>query len=356
MAALDDLPAGDWLAFFDELSRLGVMEVGLTGGEVFTRPDLFEIIDGIVSRRMRYSLCSNGTLLNEETLARFDTGKRRLRLNSIQLSVDGSRAEIHDLSRPGSFDLTLRALRLLKDAGFPLVVRVTITRHNLGDLDGIAHLLLEDVGLSSFSTNEAFPMGSGCANQAEVTLGPREQFEAMQTLDRLLDRYPGRITAQAGPLAKRRAYAEMEEARRTGRKTTRWGMGCLTACGCVFSRLDVLHNGDIVPCHILHRVVLGNVRRDSLLDIWRHHPLLLALRERRAVPMDRVPGCEDCEWTPYCNGSCPGVAQETTGNFNFANPDDCYRRFLAENGDAAREYITAGNATSRAAGRQDRAL
>jgi SynChlorMet cassette radical SAM/SPASM protein ScmE len=331
MTAHADLPADVWLAFFDELSRLAVMEVGLTGGEVFTRPDLFDLIDGITARRMRYSLCSNGTLLDEQMLARFAAGKRRLRLNFIQLSVDGSRAEIHNRSRPDSFEATLRALRLLKEAEFPVVVRVTINPHNLGDLDGIARLLLDDIGLPSFSTNETFPMGNGCTNQSEVTLGPRGQYAAIRTLDRLLERYPGRITALAGPLAKRRAYAEMEESRRTGVKTPRWDMGFLTACGCVFSRLGVLHNGDIVPCPVLHRQVLGNLCRDSIADIWQHHPVLTALRERRSIPMHEVPGCEDCEWTAYCNGSCPGVAQETTGNFNLANPDDCFRRFLAGN-------------------------
>ncbi len=329
MAAHSDLPTSAWLALFDELGSLGLLDVGLTGGEVFTRPDLFDLIDRVIANRMRYSLCSNGTLLDERMLARFETGKRRLRLNSIQLSVDGSEARVHNRSRPGSFVPTMRALRLLKEAAFPVSVRVTITRHNLDDLDGIARLLLDDVGLPSFSTNEAFPMGQGCSNQGEVTLPPQAQLEAMRTLERLLERYPGRITAMAGPLAKRRAYADMEESRRTGVRTSRWGMGFLTACGCVFSRIDVLHNGDIVPCHILHRQVLGNITRDSILDVWRHHPVLAALRERRTIPMSAVPGCEGCDWAPYCNGSCPGVTQETTGDFNRANPDDCYRRFLA---------------------------
>lgn len=349
MAAHADLPTATWLTFFDELARLSVMEVGVTGGEAFTRPDLFDLIDGLIDRRMRYNLCSNGTLVDERMLAKFEIGRRRLRLNSIQLSVDGSRAEIHNRSRPDSFELTLRALRLLKAAEFPVVVRVTINRHNLADLDSIARLLLEDIGLPSFSTNEAFPMGKGCTNQGELTLTPQGQLEAMQTLDRLLERYPDRIIGQAGPLAKRRTYAEMENARRTGVKNARRGMGFLTSCGCVFSQIDVLHNGDIVPCQILHRLVLGNIARDPLGAIWRSHPTLMALRERRSIPLSQVPGCEDCDWTPYCNGSCPGMAHEATGDINRANPDDCYRRFLegtsrrhrgGEQADALTEELT----------------
>lgn len=331
MTALTDLPTDKWLACFEELGRLNVMEATLSGGEAFTRRDLFELIDGVIANRMRYSILSNGTLITEQVLARFDEGKRRQRLNSIQISIDGSRAEIHDASRPKSFTRAVRGLRLLKEAGFPVTVRVTITKHNLYDLENIAALLLEDIGLPSFSTNDAIPMGSGCQNEAEVALGPREQYEAMQIMGRLLERYPGRLNAQAGPQAKIQMYAEMEHARRTGQKTTRWGMGRLTACGCTFSKLAILHDGTIVPCNMLTER-LGNITTDSVHDIWHTHPVLTAMRERRFIPMQDVLGCADCEWAPYCNGSCPALPYTLYGDFNRANPHDCYRRFLQEVG------------------------
>ena len=114
MTALSDMPATRWHALFEELGRLGVQDVTLSGGEVFTRPDLFELIDGVIANKMRYSILTNGTLITEETLKEFGKGKRRLRLASIQVSIDGSCAEIHDKSRPPkSFDRALRGLRLL---------------------------------------------------------------------------------------------------------------------------------------------------------------------------------------------------------------------------------------------------
>jgi SynChlorMet cassette radical SAM/SPASM protein ScmE len=330
MTALKDVSTGQWLAFFEELGRLAVRRVTLTGGEVFTRPDFWELLDGIITNKMRYNILTNGTLITEETLAQFQVGKRRLRLESIQVSIDGSCAEVHNRSRPNSFDRALHGLHLLKEAGFPVTVRTTINRHNLHDLENIARLLLEDVGLPSFSTNEAMPMGTGCDNQGAVTLTGAEKWEAMQIMERLLTRYPGRLQAGAGPQAKLKAYAEMEHARQTGEKTTRWQMGYLTACGCVFSKLAVLHDGTIVPCHMLYNLHLGHISTDSLIEIWRTHPTLKALRERRVIPMQQVPGCADCEWAAYCNGSCPGLAYALTGDFNRANPEDCYRRFLAE--------------------------
>ena len=83
---------------------------------------------------------------------------------------------------------------------------------------------------------------------------------------------------------------------------------------------------------MLAKLVLGHANRDSLKDIWHSHPTLKALKERRNIAMTEVPGCEDCEWAPFCNGSCPGLAHEMTGDFNLANPHDCYRRFLRDTG------------------------
>jgi len=332
MERLDDLPQRDWLAFFEELGRLGVFDVTLSGGEPFVRRDLIDLIDGIVENRMRYCILSNGTLIDERVLGRFEVGKRRLRLDYIQVSIDGSRAEIHDKSRPGSFDQAIRGLRLLKDAGFPVEVRVTINNHNVDDLENIARLLIEEIGLSGFGTNEASPIGAGCANRGDMALTPKAQLEAMRRIEILLERYPRRIKAQAGPQAKLRMYRQMEHARATGEMAPDWAMGCLSACGCVFSKIDILHDGTIVPCCMLPGVALGRIGQDSLADVWRSHPQLRAIRERRSIPMSEVEGCRDCEWNAYCNGSCPGIAHQLTGDFNRANPEDCYRDFKRETG------------------------
>ena len=60
-----DLPTEEWLRFFDELGTLGVMEVTLAGGEPFIREDLATLLEGIVRNRMRFSILSNGALIDD---------------------------------------------------------------------------------------------------------------------------------------------------------------------------------------------------------------------------------------------------------------------------------------------------
>ncbi len=345
MVGRNDLPAKRWLDFFGELRSLAVRNVTLSGGEVFTRRDLWALIDGVVESRMRYSILTNGTLIDETTLLRFQRKGRRNRLNSIQVSIDGSRPAIHDASRgKGSFEKALRGLRLLKEAGFPVTVRVTVNRHNVDDLDNIARLLLDDVGISRFSTNDAMPMGTGCAHQDRIMLLPEQRPVAMRAQVRLQEERPGTIIASAGSLALWHMFCEMEQAKATGQRPNRWKMGCLSSCGCMFCKLAVHHDGMIVPCNMLAAASLGTIGETPVRSIWRDHPLLEEMRKRDRIRMEEVPGCEGCEWAPFCSGGCPAVEYTRTGNLYVANPSCCYRKFLQETKSALREEMQASNA------------
>ena len=330
MAALSDMPAARWHALFGELGRLGVQHVCLSGGEVFTRPDLFELIDGVIANRMRYSILTNGTLITEETLKAFDVGKRRQRMDSIQVSIDGSCAEIHDQSRPPrSFDRTMRGLRLLKKAKFPVTVRVTVNRANVNDLPNTARLLLEDVGLSSFSTNEADQMGSARCYGDSVVLTRDERLRAMKTLSSLNKRYKGRISATAGPLSLAQHFAEIEGRLAKG-ETGMPGRGTLCSCGGVFSKMAVLHDGTLLPCNMLPKLVMGVFGHQSLVEAWRNSPAINVVRYRRQIQLSSIPECRDCPYTGFCAGGCPGSVMAKYGRLNARDPLVCYRIFKGE--------------------------
>jgi SynChlorMet cassette radical SAM/SPASM protein ScmE len=333
MVGRRDVPTETWLAFFSELKSLAVRSATLSGGELFMRPDLWELIDGLVDARMRYGILTNGTLITEETIEAFRQGGRRRRLDSIQVSIDGSCAAVHDASRgAGSFEKAIRGLRRLKEAGLPATARVTVNRHNVDDLENTVRLLLDGIGLARIGTNDAMAMGTGCSHRDDIVLLPEQRVKAMQTLVRLEREYPGRIQASAGSLALWHMFGEMEAAKAGGKKTRRWKMGCLSSCGCMFAKLAVHHDGMIVPCNMLAAASLGRIGETSIRSIWQDHPLLKEMRGRGQIPMDQVPGCAGCEWIPFCSGGCPAVVFTQTGNFYAANPECCYRKFIQETG------------------------
>ena len=331
MVALNDLSTEQWKQSIKKLGEAKLMGVTLTGGEPFTRPDFFELVDSVIANRMRYSILTNGTLITEETLKEFHKGKRRLRLDSIQISIDGSCAEVHNRSRPDSFDRAVKGLKLLIENGFPVTVRATISRHNMDDLEDMAAFLLEDIGLPSMTNNEASPIGSGCRYSDEVALDQKEILAVGQRLEKLQEKYPGRISAQAGPLAKLKMYREMEDAKATGQLTNRWKMGYLSSCGGVFSKLGVLHDGSVVPCSMLHALTMGNILTDNLLELWNNSSVLQEVRDRYVVPLSQIDECRNCEWVKFCNGSCPGIVQQMQNTILAPSWRSCYTNFLNAN-------------------------
>jgi SynChlorMet cassette radical SAM/SPASM protein ScmE len=329
MVARTNLPTERWLSFFDELGRLGVMTVCLTGGEVFTRPDLFELIDGVIANRMRYQLLTNGTLITERTLKNFEVGKRRSRLDSIQVSIDGSTAEIHDRSRPNSFNRAVRGLKLLLQAGFPVTVRVTINRFNVDNLEEVAHLLLDEIGLHGFSTNEAFPCGATNRIEHGVTLDLEQKHKAMQVLSELSEQYKGRIQANAGPLSAARELETIKVAISEG-KTGLPGRGKLCSCNGVYRQLAILHDGTIVPCHMLSTLHMGMIGVDDLQTAWLEHPHINAVRQRNEIPLSSLDTCQGCQYQGFCGGGCPGGAIFNADNLFGRDPVSCLRVLMGE--------------------------
>ena len=326
---VDDLPKEEWLKFFTELNRLAVMNIIIQGGEPFFRKDLKDIIRGIVENRMRFSILSNGTLITDE-MAQFITSTKRC--DHVQVSIDGSIPFTHDSMRgEGSFFKALQGIKTLQRYKVQVGVRVTIHRKNVRELDKIAKLLLEEIGLASFGTNSASYMGLCRHNAALVCLSVEERALAMETLLRLNRIYNGRISSTAGPLAEARAWLAMERARREGKENIP-GRGYLVACGGVMAKIAVRADGVITPCIQLSHIELGLINKDSLEDIWQKHPELKDLRERRDIPLSKFTYCKDCAYTNYCTGNCPALAYTLTGKVNCYSPDACLKRFLEEGG------------------------
>jgi SynChlorMet cassette radical SAM/SPASM protein ScmE len=324
-----DLPKEEWLQFFEELNRCAVMNVTISGGEPFCRKDLPELIEGIVRNRMRFNILSNGTLITDEMAAFLaSTG----RCDGVQVSIDGSIPMTHDACRgEGNFIRAMQGIKSLQKYNLPVPVRVTIHKHNVKDLEDIAKLLLEEIGLPSFSTNAASYMGLCRQNAEQVQLTAEERTLSMETLLQLTKKYNGRISASAGPLAEGRNWLEMEKGRREGKETNS-GFGYLSGCNGPMNTLSVRADGVMVPCGQMGHIKLGRINRDNLQEVWQEHPELKRLRERHKISLHEFEFCQDCNYINYCTGNCPALAYTILGKENHPSPDACLKRFLEAGG------------------------
>lgn len=323
-----NLSTTEWLKFFGELKDCAVMEVCLGGGEPFMRPDLREIITGAVRSRLRYSLLSNGTLIDDST-AEFIAASNRC--NRVQVSIDGADSSVHNASR-GGFDQAVRGIKVLQRHNIPVTVRLTINRFNVNHLEETAAFLFDEIGLPSFSTNSAGYFGLCRQNNDEISLTTADRMTAMHSLLRIIKKYGNRIGAQAGPLFEARHWRELVQNSKNCNKPD-GGCGVLGSCGGVFSCMAVRADGVMTPCTQMPHIELGRINQDNLREVWQYHPEMKRLRERRNTELRSFARCRDCEYADYCRGGCPAVAYGLGRDENIPSPDACYKQFLSDGGE-----------------------
>ncbi len=328
-----DLPLDEWREFFKECNSIGIMKICLCGGEPLYRKDIREIIESIVNNRMRFSILSNGTLIDDD-LAKFIKDTKRC--NCIQVSIDGPDADSHDKFRgKGSFDKALNGLKNLLRYNVPVTSRVTLNKYNYRRFPETAKLLLEDLNLPDFSINSASYFGLCRENNDSVAMNAIEFSEAMVIIEELLKKYPNRINAQAGPQACTKMWRQMEKAI-NGDKTIAKEISCgfLGSCGCVWNKMSVRADGVMVPCSQLSQMEMGSINHNDLRNIWLNSPILKEMRERINIKLSEFDSCRDCKYQKFCRGGCPATAYTIFGNANVPNLaiDSCYREFLNQGG------------------------
>jgi len=130
----EELTTREWYSFIDSASRMHVAVIIITGGEPLLRPDIFDILGYIKKKEIACHLCTNGALLNKATIDRLKSS----RLNSISISVDSERAQMHNEIRGSDcFDTVIKGIKLLRQA-MPEVnigINSLITRKNFQDIN-----------------------------------------------------------------------------------------------------------------------------------------------------------------------------------------------------------------------------
>jgi MoaA/NifB/PqqE/SkfB family radical SAM enzyme len=115
-----ELDTNGWIELFDRLRRKGVRSVFATGGEIFNRPDIWDLLTALEERFMVHIL-TNGQALSA------DLTDRQLeiiaRLASVQVSLDSNTPDLHDSFRgKGTWDKAIQALKRVRGLGVEAVI------------------------------------------------------------------------------------------------------------------------------------------------------------------------------------------------------------------------------------------
>ncbi|HXG46336.1 MAG TPA: radical SAM protein [Methylomirabilota bacterium] len=308
----------------DDLAQFGVPGLLLSGGEPLIHPRFFDLAAYARSKGLRLTLSTNGTLIDRSSAQRL----REIGFAYVGISLDGIGAtHDHFRGRPGAFEKTVQAFRHCKTVGQKVGLRLTLSAHNVADLDRILDFIeAEDIDRVCFYHLVYSGRGS---NVVDVT---HEQTRA--AVDKIIDR-TARWAAEGRPrevltvdqpadgaYLYLRLRAENSPRAEEVRGLLRWNGGGAHGSGTGIGNIDT--QGNVHPDQFWQSLTLGNVKERPFSQIWTDsgNHTLAALRARNG----RLEGkCARCRFLDLCGGGFRVRAVQVHGNLWAPDPA-CYLR------------------------------
>ena len=281
-----ELNSSEALALVDQVARAQPELFVLTGGDPIMRSDLGVIIGYAAENGLRVALSPSATprLLHTDFAL-----LKRLGVARMSLSLDGASRESHDTFRGvrGTWDWTMQALGKAASAGLAVQINTTFSRGNIHEFDEFTTLLSE-LKPVLWSVFQLVPTGR--ASTQDVLTG-REMEDLFLRLHALSQTAPYDIKTTEGHHYRRVVLQHRGNRASLARRAP---PGINDGKGFVF----VSHTGEVHPSGFLP-LPAGNIRREQLIEIYRHHPLFVRLRDTSLLKGK----CGRCEFKNVCGGS-----------------------------------------------------
>ena len=285
----------------DQFADAGVFFLTISGGEIFLRPDLFDILEH--ARRLMFSvkIKTNAILIKKAQARRIGA----LGVEGVQISIYSHRPEVHDAITlvPGSLERSITGARLLRAEGVKVTFANVLMKQNLDDYSAVK-ALAADVG-AGFSVDPTItPMMDGDRSILDLNIDEAALRRVVRDSE-LVDEEDF-CAPPAGPYDEKDAFDRIP-------------------CSAGHSSCYVSPYGDVYPACSFRCQPATSVQT-KFIDIWRDSP---QLAEVRSITLGDLEGCSSCGNQQSCS-RCPGLAY-MEGNMRGPSTQDC-EKSLARTG------------------------
>lgn len=315
-----DLSFENWKSIIDELARIKVFQLVISGGEPFLRKDLLAILKHIAQYPFRIAINTNATLIQENIATHLGRSRR---LNYVQVSLDGPDAACHDRIRgKGSFKQLLAGIRMLRRYDIPFYFFVVVHQKNRKRMGDIIRFAI-DSGAYRVAFSPIVPQGSALSHLKELMLSFEEEKSVEAELRHLKRTNPQLV---GGTLIQAFEWMDQISQIAAEEKPDREA-NCITSCGGSISECAIRPDGEVIPCDRLWEYTVGNVKEVSFQNIWMHGEGFKKFRERYQRRVDSFAECRNCRYTNVCRGGCPATAFGLGFGIDGWDPLSCYMVF-----------------------------
>jgi pyrroloquinoline quinone biosynthesis protein E len=292
-----EMATEDWKRVFTQAKHLGVLQLGLSGGEPLVRKDLEELAVHARSLGLYTTLVTSGLGLTRTRAERLrDAG-----LEHIQISIQDADPEVAErIAGVSSVKQKRAAAATVRELGFAFSINVVLHRANLDRIGSIIDLAAE-LGADRLELANTQYYGWALENRAMLMPSREQLARAQATAEEAMRRYKGRMQI----LFVLPDYFEQ------------YPKPCYGGWGKLY--LVVAPDGKVLPCHGATQITtltFDNARERSLEWIWHESPAFKAFRGDAWM---REP-CRSCPRKTVDFGGCRCQAFALTGAAENTDP------------------------------------
>lgn len=280
-----------------DLRELGVFVVSFTGGEIFLRDDIFELIEEARKLHMRVFLLSNATLLDEEKVKKL----KSLHISQLSATVFSTREEVHDsiTGVKGSLKRVLENIKLLSESNIKVMVKMPIMKDNASSYDELSSYC-ERNNYEFYASTNIFQKNDGDSSPTNLRLTGKSLCDIQRKIDL------SGMSVEYGTINNNQIRKNKYDA----------------PCIAIFGSFSIDSNGDVYPCNaFLYKV--GNIYENSVREIWYESK---ELKYIKSIKNSDLTQCVSCKYVDGCH-RCPGMA---LADHNDMFSCDTFARILAE--------------------------
>ncbi len=300
-----ELSVNDMESIFNQLERMGVFEVRITGGEPLLHSEIEKVILTLKQRRFRKVILTNGTLL-DETIVKMLNESGMI----PTISLDDSNAQGFDLFRgvKGAFNRTIAALELLQRSGIEYGINCCLHRGNLDRYEEII-TLAEKHGARRIAFLHLEPVGR-MKNNLQF-LPSYKEYESMVPVLSLARSHHRRIDVALDVFLHCYPLKESVLEAKKG----------FISCQAGKSKMSIGSDGFIYPCNTVisdPHWRMGNIGNEKISDIWFSKRWAFF---RGEVMIKSLQKCSECSKRAKCQDFyCRLLPYATSGNLFGPHP------------------------------------
>jgi radical SAM protein with 4Fe4S-binding SPASM domain len=246
------------LSFVRHLAVKKVFHLSLAGGEPLLYPHIVDVVKAATTGGMLVAMSTNASLLTKALASElWDAG-----LRSIQISLDGSTAEINDSIRgSGKYAQTVSGIQVAKEQGFSVFLALVLVEQNINDIFEYVALAIK-LGVRGIKVQTLIDCGLGHENLKQLQANEEVLRRVIRDLWAFKREVAGQIELML-PL-----IPEVLETARGEEEYYYRESSCL-GCQPGLSTIRVNAHGDVRACGGFVDVPpVGNVLQSSLQAIW----------------------------------------------------------------------------------------